>query len=407
MPILSTAAARFGLRWLTGLCALGGAVLWSADDVPPRSLQLPAKPFNYALPRLPPHFQAEADEFDNTPDDNPVTDHGATLGRVLFYDVTLSANGTVSCASCHQQKRAFTDGVAFSTGFDGTKVSRNSMSLINLRYYRRGRFFWDERAGSLEEQVLQPIENKIEMGHSLPALVRQLQRDPVYPPLFKNAFGTAEVTRQRIARALAQFVRSIVSYRARYDVGRAAVESVYEPFPNFTDQENYGKTLFLTRGGCAACHLHDHHAGPPVPPIDEFAEPNLSRQSAFFVVDRPVVNGIDADTPEVDEGLGAITRRQQDRGAFRVSSLRNVALTAPYMHDGRLLTVDSVLEHYNWSVKPHPNLDPRLADIAANGLALPEREKVALAKFLETLTDHQLLSDPKFSDPFAETETPQ
>ncbi|GAB5441580.1 MAG: cytochrome c peroxidase [Fuerstiella sp.] len=371
------------------------------ENLRTRTLQLPDEPFCYADPQLPAHFSEVADRFDNTPSDNPITDHGATLGRVLFYDVSLSANGKVSCASCHQQKLAFTDGVKFSTGFDGRKVRRNSMSLINLRYYRRGRFFWDERAASLEDQVLQPIENPIEMGHQLSALVRQLQRDAIYPPLFQAAFGTPEITSERIARALAQFVRSIVSFRSRYDVGRDSVETVYEPFPNFTDQENYGKLMFLTRGGCATCHLHDDRDETPPAPFDEFAEPDLQRQSAFFVVDRPVVNGIDADVEGVDIGVAEFSQRQQDRGAFRVSSLRNIAVTGPFMHDGRLPTIDSVLEHYNWSVKPHPNLDPRLADIAANGLALPEKEKVALAAFLETLTDHELLSDPKFSNPFA------
>ena len=125
------------------------------------------------------------------------------------------------------------------------------------------------------------------------------------------------------------------------------------------------------------------------------------RQSAFFFPEAATVNGIDGELDGTDPGIGGVTKTPGDVGAFKVPSLRNVELTAPYMHDGRFTTLDRVLEHYNWSVRPHPNLDPRLRQIAANGLALPEREKVALAEFLKTLTDHKLITDPRFSDPFA------
>lgn len=395
----------------------------AAEDRPTlkRRLALPDKPYNYARTALPGHFKDVASRFDNTPSDNPITDAGATLGRVLFHDRTLSRNGTTSCASCHKQERAFTDDARFSTGFDGEKVSRNSMSLVNVRYYQRGRFFWDERAATLEQQVLIPIENKTEMGHSLPVVVRQLKSDPLYPPLFRAAFGDSTVTQERIAKALAQFIRSIVSCRSRYDSGRAAVSSIGEPFPNFTDQENYGKQQFLQRGGCAVCHLEDG-SGPETnaashrqsefrsvaaarigfrtPSNDSRPEHPANRQSAFFMLSRPAVNGIDGEVEGNDAGVGGNTMRTDDTGAFKVPSLRNIAVTGPYMHDGRFTTIDRVIEHYNWSVRPHPNLDPRLAEIAANGLALPEREKVALAKFLHTLTDEELLKDPRFSDPF-------
>ena len=361
-----------------------------------KQLRLPRKPYQYTNETLPRHFRAVAAEFDNTPPENPITDDGATLGRVLFYDRRLSANGTTSCASCHQQKLAFTDGVQFSKGFQGELVSRNSMSLINLRYHQRGRFFWDERAASLEQQVLMPIENKIEMGHSLAGVVTQVTADQRYPPLFKAAFGDERIDHTRIARALAQFLRSIVSYRSKYDVGRAQVASVYDAFPNFTEQENYGKSQFLTRGRCAVCHL----SAPGELAAEVDAMPDRNRQSAFFVVNEPVANGVDGDTRDNDTGYAAVTTKATDAGKFKVSSLRNIFLTAPYMHDGRFTTVDRVLEHYNWSVRPHPNLDPRLAEISANGLALPEREKVALTEFLKTLTDHALLSDKRFSDPW-------
>lgn len=361
------------------------------DGKATRNLRLPPQPFHYAAIDLPKHFREAGERFDNTPSENPISDHGATLGRVLFYDKSLSANESTSCASCHKQELAFTDDRKFSVGFDGRPVTRNSMSLINARYYRGGRFFWDERADSLETQVLMPIENEVEMGHQLDRLVPQLQSDPIYPPLFRAAFGSEKITPERIAKGLAQFVRSIVSYRSKYDVGRAQVDSPLEPFPNFSEQENLGKEQFFGRAQCASCHLAD------TPHADDHIA-----QSAFFYVDKPVVNGIDSDTTDVDTGVAEISGRDSDSGRFKAPSLRNVEVTAPYMHDGRFRTLDQVLEHYNWSVRPHPNLDVRLEDFAANGMALPEVEKVSLGVFLMTLTDRALLEDPRYADPFVQ-----
>jgi cytochrome c peroxidase len=360
---------------------------------PTRRLTLPATPYRYADQPLPRHVKKVADLFDNTPESNPITDEGATLGRVLFYDPNLSANGSTSCSSCHSQRTAFTDARRFSEGFEGKVVNRNSMSLVNLRYYRPGKFFWDERADSLEDQVLMPIENPIEMGHELTALVSQLQSDPIYPPLFHDAFGTSEVTKERLSLALAQFIRSMISVNSRFDQGRAEVTSVLDPFPNFSAQENYGKQQFFGRARCSECHLPETEG-----------KSGAARQSAFFQLEGPLVNGIDSDSDQVDGGVGAFTSKESEWGRFKSTSLRNVVLTAPYMHDGRFRTLDQVIEHYNWSVKPHRNLDLRLEDFAANGLALPEVEKVALAAFLGTLTDQTFITDPKFSDPFTQAE---
>jgi cytochrome c peroxidase len=343
---------------------------------PLRTLRLPQTPHRYADLDLPAHFKTSAARrFDNTPRNNPVTDAGATLGRVLFYDTRLSANSTVACGSCHLQSRAFSSPERFNKGFEGKRVDRNAMSLVNLRFYSRGRFFWDERARSLEEQVLLPIQSKIEMGQDLQRLVAVLAADNQYPELFRKAFGAPDVSPKRIAQALAQFLRSLVSYQSKYDEGLAKVLSVRDDFANFTAEENRGKTLFLRR--CAICHLP-------------------GGQSAHFIMDRPFNNGLDRDHRSADGGVGDVTLIAADLGRFKSPSLRNVELTAPYMHDGRFATLEEVIDHYSRNVRPHPNVDPRVR----RPLNLLRSEKAALVAFLKTLSDRKFVTDPKFSDPF-------
>jgi cytochrome c peroxidase len=347
---------------------------------PARPLHLPKEPYRYADLDLPVHFKTEfVQQLDNTPDSNPVTDHGATLGRVLFYETRLSANNTVSCSSCHLQKNAFSDPNRFSKGFAGKLTDRHAMSLANLRYYARGRFFWDERAGTLEEAVLLPIQSKAEMGQDLAQLVEILGKDEEYPALFKDAFGDRKVTRERIGQALAQFLRSMVSCRSKYDEGLAKVQSVRDDFPNFTVEENRGKALFVSN--CAVCHLP-------------------GQDVSFFMI-APTNNGLDADYKNTDGGVGDLTLNARDIGRFKSPSLRNVEHTARYMHDGRFDTLDKVIDHYSKEVKPHPNLDGRMRQLdTARHLNFTDSEKAALIAFLRTLTDHKFLTDPKFSDPF-------
>jgi cytochrome c peroxidase len=354
----------------------GGAEQKKSREAPvARTLHLPHTPYRYAEIDLPAHFMsAAARSFDNMPRDNPVTDAGATLGRVLFYDTRLSAEGTVSCGSCHVQKYAFTDPHRFSKGFAGKLTDRHAMGLANARYQREGRFFWDERAASLEEAVLVPIQSKTEMGQDLSRLMKALAADEHYPELFRKAFGDGKITRERVARALGQFLRSLVSYQSRYDEGRAKAGSVRDDFENFTVQENRGKALFVN--SCAGCHLPG--------------------QDAHFSTLIPENNGLDADIKTSDGGVGDITLRAADFGRFKAPSLRNVAATAPYMHDGRFSTLKAVVDHYSEGVKAHPNLGPQLS----RPLKFTDSEKAALIVFLKTLTDPKLLTDPKFSDPF-------
>ena len=177
---------------------------------------LPATPFNYSVVNRPAHLdEAELRELDNTPKDNTITNAGATLGRVLFYDTQLSKNNTVSCASCHSLLAGFADARQFSVGYEGGLTGRNAMGLINVRYSNihgsRPGFFWDERAATLEDQALMPIQDKVEMGMTLAELNHKLQRLPYYPAMFKAAFGTDQVTSARVAKAIAQFIRSAES----------------------------------------------------------------------------------------------------------------------------------------------------------------------------------------------------
>ena len=382
--------------------ALANGPLKAADLEPnseARVLNLPETPFNYADTQLPEYSSSWLiRRADNTSAENPITDHGATLGRVLFYDTKLSANNKTACASCHLQEHAFAEQKRVSVGFEGKRVDRNAMSLVNARYYPNGRFFWDERAGTLEDQVLMPIESPAEMGRNLHELVVELSSDPIYPRLFQLAFGDGNVTQDRLAKALAQFVRSMVSFRSPYDRGANQAESVFDDFSNFTELENQGKRIFFgeqSRANCASCHM----LGPPG---------RVGQQRAIFQMVTATNNGLDDNLFVHDGGVADITFRGFQIGNFKSPSLRNVEVTGPYMHDGRFATLEEVIDHYDNGIKPHPNLDPRLRGRGGRPrrLNLTHEQKTALVAFLKTLTDEAFLTDKRFSNPFVETTTP-
>ena len=361
------------------------------DELP--SPTLPAQPLDYGH-ELPAHFDtAFVAGSDNTPANNQISDAGATLGRVLFWDRRLSQNGAVSCGSCHDPGFAFADGNELSRGFEGGLTGRNSMSLVNLRYYNRGAMFWDERADTLEDQVLMSIQDATEMGLSLEELVERVEDEDFYVPLFVDAFGDEEVSSERIAAALAQFVRSIVAYDSPWDVGVAAVNGdIALDFPNYTAQENLGKELFFGRARCGSCHMDQN----PLTPGPGGGGNNV----ALMFVDEPVHNGLPSDG---DAGFGAVTGSAQDEGKFKSPSLRNVAQTAPYMHDGRFDSLAQVVNFYNNGVQDHPNLDPRMRDPQTGQpqrLNLDPQERAALVAFMQTLTDESLEVDARWSDPF-------
>lgn len=346
------------------------------------TIRLDAIP-NYSAPDYPRHYDGAALDLDNTPATNPVTDAGALLGRVLFYDRQLSINGTVSCATCHIQARGFTDPDSVSLGFDGaSRTTRHSMRLLNARFYELGSAFWDRRAATIEAQVTQPIRDPVEMGFDpahggMDSLLRRMGSLAYYPELFGFAYGgDRTISEARMQQALAQFVRSLVSVNSKFDREYALAYDPARPRPSleasfsgFTAEENRGKFLFLvppTLGGagCAACHL---------PPTFSLA---LDSES----------NGLDAGQTTI----------------FKAPSLKSVALTGPYMHDGRFRTLDQVVEHYASGVQDGPVLDPRLR-VSGGGprrLTLTAEDKAALAAFLRTLTDSPLARDRRFADPF-------
>jgi len=335
---------------------------------------LPATLYNYSEVTLPAAFTSSPMNFFNSiSSSNPITDAGATLGRVLFYDRQLSRNKKVSCASCHQQEFAFANNTQFSKGLYNEMTSRNSMAIINTRFSFR--FFWDMRSVTLENQVLEPIKNHVEMDMTLEEVVDRVKLIGYYPKLFQDAFGTTEVTSQRISYALSQFLHSMVSYQSKYDQG------VDNNFADYTQLELDGKDLFFSGTvNCNHCHF-----------------------TVNFFGNQPAVNGLDATY--TDNGLGLLTGDPADDGKFKIPTLRNIEMTAPYMHDGRFATLEEVIEHYNSGIQAHPNLDDRLTVEGQIGgtpkqYNMTSYQKQSLVAFLKTLTDHSFLTDVRFSDPF-------
>lgn len=342
--------------------------------------QLPETPHPYSTLNFP---QSWLDDpalalFSGFGGDIEVTDAGATLGRVLFHDTRLSADNSVSCGTCHQQSRAFSDGATPSIGISGTPLGRNTPGLFNLQFQRR--LFWDLRVQGLINQVLQPIGHPDEMGMDLGALASKLQQTGYYPDLFEAAYGTADVNLDRIANALVQFLMSIRSYQSRYDAG------LTNGFEDFTASELLGKSVFFD--GATRC--------------------NQCHSGLNFFSTQPFINGLEVDYAAAgDGGIGALTGNAEDDGRFKTVSLRNVGLTPPYMHDGRFADLRAVVDFYSDSIQPHPFLDERFSDngIGPPGqepyrLELSEAERNGLVDFLHTLSDTVLTAHPAFSSPF-------
>ncbi len=314
------------------------------------------------------------------PPDNPITVRGVELGRYLFYEERLSGNNTQSCAGCHAPANAFSDAPnAFSLGIDGLQGRRNSMALMNLGWETS--FFWDGRKPTLEQQVLMPVIDPVEMHEAWPNAVAELQADSAYRALFIRAFNTDVIDSTLVAKALGQFLRTMISANSKVDkVARG--EAV------FTQEEQRGFILTQLEGGDPAAgqggqwgadcfHCHTHAGG-------------------LFTNGQFENNGL--DSVFTDMGRFEVTGDPLDRAKFKVPSLRNVALSGPYMHDGRFATLEQVVEHYNSGGKPSETISPFMK-YTQGGLQLPASDKAALVAFLNALTDHDFVNDPRFQDP--------
>ena len=301
------------------------------------------------------------------PVDNPLTEQGIALGRKLFYDNKLSNDLTMNCASCHKQENAFDDPRQFSQGTNGAFGGRNAMAIINLGW--GSQFFWDGRRNSLENQALDPVTNPIEMANDWQTVVSRLQADAYYPDLFFFAFGTSNIDSALVTKAIAQFERSLTSFNSPFE------KFFYENKTNLLNtQQKRGYDLFFDKAECIHCH-----SGPL---LTDNTFKNNGLDNIFF-----------------DKGLGAVTNKIEDEGKFKVPTLKNIEVTAPYMHDGRFSTLEQVVEFYNSQVDSlSPNIDPDVKHFAS-GLNLTTQEKADLVAFLKTLTDQTFLKNPKFSKP--------
>jgi cytochrome c peroxidase len=361
-----SAPARYGVVIMLLLAFVTGITGWTnqTDSIPMGAYQL-VYPANFGN-RI------------NVPYDNPTTKQGVYLGRMLFYEPLLSANGKLSCGNCHKQELAFTDGQTLSTGVDDTQTPRNSMSLANLLWARK--FFWDGRSNSLEAQAAIPMTNPHEMGQLMQVSAHKLMRTKEYPALFQTVFGAEGISGPSIMKAITQFERTLISANSNYD---KYLRNDYKP----TTLEMQGMALFnnapqpgkaIRGANCARCH------GGPKNYMELFHN-----------------NGLDS-IPK-DAGIADISGLPGDVGRFKVPTLRNIALTGPYMHDGRFKTLDEVVDHYSQHVKESVSLSTFLRgesnEVNGKTLALRPDEKKAIIAFLNMLTDNTFIHDARFSNP--------
>jgi len=345
-------------------------------------LNLPSLPNDYGVV-LPRHL-ANAGLFAR-----PVEREKAILGRVLFYDKNLSKDGKVSCSSCHKQAIGFSDDQKLSRGISGNVTDRNSIALASVAnfsaYYGTDlngaggiRFFWDNRAETIAQQSTGSLENPKEMGMHMSEVVNAILAQPYYAPLFKKAYGDADVSTVRVTEALSNFINAMGSYQSKFDeeASKEQYGSTFTNLAGFTIEQNRGLNIYQAK--CASCH-----------------SPIMGRPVLFYAN-----NGLDAVTMP-DGGVGSISGKDYEKGCFKVPTLRNVALTAPYMHDGRFATLEEVVEHYNSGIQSHVNLHPNLR---YNGqpmrMNLSSADKQDLITFLNTLTDEHFRTDERFADPF-------
>ncbi len=333
--------------------------------------QIEYNPVDFKL-NTPKHFPG----FTN-PADNPLTIDGVKLGQHLFYDPILSLDSTVSCASCHIPNKAFTDGKSISNGVNGLIGTRSSMSLVNIAYAFNG-LFWDGRSNTLEEQAIEPVENAVELIEDWDNVEEKLRRSPKYQELFRKAFGitrATDINRNLATKSIAQFQRIIISGDSKFDRVEFGNNAAY------TNDELDGRDMYFDAdpltpdAECAHCH-----------------------NGALLTSQQYFNNGIESVSDLngfPDKGKGGVSNILFDNGKFRAPTLRNIEITAPYMHDGRFKTLEEVLDHYNSGGHFAQNIDPLIRP-----LSLSEKQKANIIKFLKTMTDTSYLSNPNIIDPF-------
>lgn len=326
---------------------------------------------------IPSHFPQMA-----IPADNPMTVEGVALGRKLFYEKRLSRDNSINCASCHHQEFSFSDPNQFSIGVDNQVGTRQSMALVNMGWQQS--FFWDGRVQTLEEQIFHPVRDPIEMDLDWEEAVARLKSDVEYNNDFYRAFQTLDYDSTHVSKAIAQFLRTMISGKSKYDVmykikndlPLTAYDKTIEP--TITVEEWGGFDLFFSLTGGDCLHCHDG----PLAQVHVFSN-----------------NGMDMQFDDLGRYLA--TGNPNDMGKFKVPTLRNIELTAPYMHDGRFQTLEEVIMHYSFGVLAEsPNIDPMMEFAHQGGVNLDYDERQLLLVFLKTFTDWEFINNPAFSNPF-------
>ncbi|MCK6549981.1 cytochrome-c peroxidase [Myxococcota bacterium] len=330
---------------IAALISAPSASASAAGEAPKWEAANPKKP----LPEAPLGIDGKLSELDNPP-----TPETVRLGRWLYFDKRLSADNTISCATCHKPENAFSETTPVSTGIKGQKGGRKAPSFINMAWTIYPHFFWDGRAASLEEQALGPIANPIEMGNTHEAMIATLSKIKGYAPYFKEAFGTEEITKDRIAKAIADYERTRMSGNSPWDRWKDGDEKAV------SEQVKLGDKLFFGKAGCNQCHLGQNFT-----------------DASFHNL------GIGWDSKKkklADEGRFVVSKKDEDKGAFKTPTVRDVSKHAPYMHDGSIATLEGVVEHYAIGGFKNPWLSPKMKK-----LELTKDEKAALVAFMKAL----------------------
>ncbi len=313
------------------------------------------------------------------PPDNPLTVEGVKLGKMLFFEPRLSNGDGQACADCHNQGNGFSDTLRFSLGVRDLPGTRQAMGIFNMAWNTNG-FFWDGRAELLRHQAILPIQDSLEMDETIDNVIAKLSVDPLYTDQFIRAFGDDKITEDRMGLAMEQFMLSIVSHDSKYDKWVAGEVQLSE-------SEERGRQLYFTEFN-------------PFFPDQSGADCEHCHGGINFENDAYMNNGLDVDVDISDLGRELVTNNSNDRGKFKVPSLRNIALTPPYMHDGRFQTLEEVIDHYNEGIKMSETIDPALIQTIEPGLLLDDQKKEDLKNFLLTLTDEVFLQNPEYKSPF-------